>query len=784
MFINNMKTAFRNLYKQKVYSFINISGLAIGLAVFFLIFLYVVNELSYDRYHDKAERIYRLTSSINRTGNISSSAVTSSIVAPEIKKMFPEIAGAVRFEKARRPSVKFEDKHFIEENFFYSDQGIFDVFSLRLISGNPKTVLKDPNTVVVTKSTAEKYFGPEDPTGRIISVSNRGDFKITGIVEDVPGNSHFKFDFLGSYSTFGEITSPWTNQGWTYLLFPENCNISDFEPKLIEQSEKIGWFIKDIQFNIQPLTEIHLYSALSGEIEANGSIGYLYIYSVIALLILLIACFNFINLSTAMSVQRLREIGIRKTIGANRWNLIKQFFAESLMLCSITFIISLVLVELFLPVFNQLLRKPMAFNFINSPILLFGFFVIAFIVGIISGGYPAFYLSGLLPAKVLKGPSTASAGYSSQGLRRLFVIIQFAISIFLIACTIIIEKQLDFVHKKELGFNKEYVMEIPFRDSELIRKYNSFNAEIKQNSNVLSASAALSSPVRGTWSGSYKVNEDEKKEVKVNLLFVDHNYLETLNMTVVNGRNFSTEFTSDPGESVIMNETAVKVFGFEDPVGKKTGKFFGERTIVGVVKDFHVSSLHEPMTPAVLLIVPKYFRNILVRIKSENISETIGFLRTKWQEFEKNRPFEYSFIDETFDNLYKSEEKLATIFEYFSFLAIFVACLGLFGLASLITGQRTKEIGIRKVLGASVSNIVIMLTKEFNIWILCANIIAWPAAYFAMNFWLRDFAYKTGISIWIFIFASASAVLISLFTVSFQAIKASLINPVDSLKYE
>lgn len=781
MLKNYLKCAFRNIKRYKLYSFINIAGLAVGMLICILITLFVKDELSYDRYHENAGRIYRVIADYNISKGFSKSAITSAILAPALIENFPEIAHAVRFYHENRAVIQFNDKLFSEERFFFSDAAVFNVFTFPFIKGDLRTALQEPYSVVLTVETAQKYFGNDFPIGKTITLQNRGDFKVTGILHNIPHNSHFTFDFLASFATFGKIDNPWAYQGWTYIHLPEDYDAAILEEKFVTNKEELGWYSAGLQFYLQSLTSIHLHSHLSGEIEANSDIRSIYIFSLIAFFIMLIACINFMSLATARSAHQACEVGVRKVLGAQRVQLAKQFLGESLLFSFLALGVALALVEIFLPAFNRLARKPLQMDYADSWLLLLTLMFVSLLVGLVSGSYPAFFLSAFQPTQVLKGGWAGDTGRSSRIFRCSFVVIQFVISIALIISTGIIGKQLRYMHKKDLGFQKKHIVEIPIANTPLLKSYPAFKAELLKYPNILNVSAAMGSPLDGKLMDSQKINDEQ---IEVHYLLVDPDYIETLGMTLLRGRSFSKDSITDATEAVILNETAVKTFGLKDAIGKNFKIIGGKGVIIGVVRDFHSASLHEQIQPAALQILPKFYRNILVRIRPENISTTLKFLALKWREFAPHWPFEYIFLEEDFNKLYRAENSLVRIFGYFSFIAILIACLGLFGLASFTTERRIKEIGIRKVLGASVPGIVLLLSKDFTKWVLMANIIAWPIAYFVMNRWLQNFAYRINIGIGIFLLSAMAAFVIALATVSYQAVKAALANPVESLRYE
>ncbi len=800
MIKNYLKIAFRNLTRHKGYSFMNIAGLAIGMTCCLLLLLYVQDELGYDKYHEKADRIYRFVTDWESKDQTFPNALSSAPMAPQLLSDFPDIKEAVRFMQSFNDVlVTYGDKRFFEKRFFYADASVFDVFTFPLLTGNPETALADPFSVVITEEMAEKYFPDEDATGKILRVDNKNEFKITGVMQNVPFNSHFHFDFLASFSTVNsmqgaQILNSWTyNPFFTYVLLPKNYPTSELEAKFPQWVEsfvgdtlqKMGWSWRPW---LQPLTDIHLHP-LGNEIQRGSSINNVYIFSTIAFFILLIACINFMNLATARAAVRAKEVGLRKVIGANRLQLVKQFLGESLVFSFISLVIAVLLVDLLLPAFNNLTGKGIEIHYTENFALLAGFAVIALFVGLISGSYPAFFLSAFQPATVLKG--VVKSGSKSFTLRRILVVTQFAISIFLIISTIVVVNQLLFMKNKDLGLNQEQVVVIPVRENRVLQRFESVKSELLQNSSIRGAAWANRPPGTGASGSSVRLESSDSNKMKsMKFLLVDHDFLNTLEIEIAAGRGFSREFSTDANEAFVINEQAVADLGFSKP-----GEAIGERiiwaghktgTIVGVVKNFHFQPLRVFMQPLVMHISPEGLQTLLVRISPNNIPATLDFLRTKWSEFAPNWPFVYSFLDEDFNKLYGVEERFGKIFGNFTFLAIFIASLGLFGLASFTAERRTKEIGIRKILGASAAKIMVMLSGEFTTLVLLANLIAWPVAYYFMDQWLQGFSFRINLvsHLWAFAAAGFLALFIALLTVSYQAIRASLANPVEALRYE
>jgi putative ABC transport system permease protein len=786
MFRNYLKIAFRVLRRYKAYSFINIIGLAIGMATCLLLFLWVQNELSYDRYHEKAERIYRAFLQWETEGQVDRFARTPAPLGPALVNEFPDVEKAVRFGM-NRFLISYENKRFYEDVFF-ADPEVFDVFTFPLIKGDPKAVLREPHSIIISEEIKDKYFGEEDPIGKIINLDEFRDFKITGVFKIIPPNSHFRFNFLGCFRDYAaRHFDQWgMSNYWTYVLTSKNFNQDKFKEKLPDFVEKYrGKEVRykyKVTYPLQSLTSIHLHSDLRGEIEPNSDIETIYIFSAVAFFILLIACLNYINLSTARYASRAREVGLRKVVGASRRQLINQFLGESLLLSFVGLLLAVALAELFLPLFNSLSGKRLTIDYLGNFILLPGLVIIVLFVGLTAGSLPAFYLSALQPVKALKG--MLKAGSRVSWLRRSLVVSQFAISIIFIFCTITISNQLSYIRNKKLGFNKEHLVNIPIYDKDALQRYGTIKNEFLKNPRIsgVSASSYFPGKVSGYQNYWYEGMSDRENPM-ISWIPVDHDFLPTFGIELVSGRNFSRDFPSDVKGAYILNESAVKEIGWDSPLGKQF-KIIEKGTVVGVVKDFHFKSLHQEIEPLVLYLCPEYFEYFSVRISPEAIPQTLAFLKDKWQELVPNQLFQYSFLDEDFDNLYKAEMRLEKIFGIVTSLAIFIACLGLFGLAAFSAEQRTKEIGVRKVLGASVTGIIILLSREFTRWVLVANIIAWPLAYYAMSRWLQNFAYRISVGFWVFLLAAALAFMIALLTVSYQAIKAAIASPVESLRYE
>ena len=806
MLKNYLKVTLRNIGKHKAYSLINISGLAIGMAACVLILLYVQDEISFDTYHEKGANIYRVILDAAVMDQTIETTNTSAPMARVLVEEYPEVLDAIRFNEAGRVLISYEDQKFYEERFYWADSTVFDIFTFPLVQGNPKTALTKPNTVVISEDMARKYFGDDDPLGQILRYNNRGDYEITGVLQNIPHNSHFGFDFLGSFITLPRATSPvWvSNSFYTYLLLQEGYNPSNLEAKFPELVRK--YVAPQIEqaigqsydaaveaglrwgFYLENLGDIYLHSSASDQIERTGDIRYVYILSAIALIILLIACINFMNLATARSSNRAREVGLRKVMGSERSQLIWQFLGEAVLMAVIALVLAVILIWLVLPAFNNIADKVLVLE-ATTVVSMIGF---ALVVGLGSGIYPAFVLSGFQPVVVLKG--TFSSGAKRSWMRSILVVTQFAISIALLVGTGIVFQQLNFMQNKDLGFEQEQVVILPLETQEAQRSFEAFRSELIRHTGVVNAAASTGLP--GHIHNNTAFRQEGARDEDVFLaaqLSATYDYIETLGIEMVAGRDFSREFSADSA-TVIVNEAAVVQMGWdpEETIGKMlTMVGSGDdgdpdfvAQIIGVMKDFHFVSLHEEIYPMVVTFGQNNGFYLPVRIRAENVPETLSFLQEKWQAFEPAHPYRYYFLDEDFGRFYEQEERLSQIYGYFTVLAIFIACLGLFGLASFVTEQRTKEIGVRKVMGASVPGVVVMLSKEFTRLVLVATVIAFPVAYFVMDRWLQDFAYKIDLGAGVFVLSGLLALVVAWLTVSYQSIKAAVANPVDSLRYE
>jgi putative ABC transport system permease protein len=802
MFKNYFKTALRNFRKNKVFSFINIFGLAIGLTCFMLIAVFIYNELSYDKYPADAKNIYRVTLSVTGNGNVVLYPRVDVAVGEGMKNAFPEIKASARLSPASN-FVKYNDKQFKEDHLAYTDSNFLQMFSIPLIEGNEKTALVQPNSVVISKAFAKKYFGNDKALGKSLLIGlNNAPFKITGIIDKVPDNSHFHFDAFISIATFHITYATWSNVGYyTYLLLNKNADPKKLQAKfpqlvakyvvpeiqhdmgvsLAEAQKSVNTFI----FSLQPLTDIHLYSHTKYELEPNGDIQYVYIFSALALFILLLACVNFTNLSTARAVKRAREVGIRKVLGSVKKQLVFQFLSESVLFAFFAMLCAWLFIFFLLPYFNQLANKNISFRFFfqyQSILIILG---VSFLVGLLAGIYPAFFLSSFNTIKVLKGSSSQDS--QKKLLRSSLIVFQFFVSTALIIATIIVYQQLHYMQNKKLGYDKEQVLDLP--DARLLGKnQTSFKQQLLQDSRVVAATIAWSVPGSLLMDGTeiYPKNENGNgTEIHANIYHVDYDYLRTLGIHIIKGRNFSKDFATD-SDGVVINETAVNELGWtnDNAVGKTIVRSGQQQLkVVGVVADFNYASVKQKIAPLMMMLGGNS-GGLIIKIKTTDVKSFLADLKKQWDAFNPSGPLEYNFLDEQFAALYESEIRTQQIFSAFAIIAIIIASLGLFGLSAFVIEQRTKEIGIRKVLGASVQNVLLLVSKEFLLLVGIAFIISIPVTWWAMHAWLQDFAYRINISWWIFAIAGITAILIALLTVSFQAIKAAAANPVKSLRTE
>lgn len=797
-----IKTAFRNIKKNRGTSFLNISGLALGITCFVIIGLFVFSELSFDKYHSKADRIYRVALSLKLNDITYNEAALQFPAANAFKEDYPEVENTVRFYKQfERALVKYGDKKFSEERFFFADQTVFEVFDFKIIKGNSASALYNPNSVAISESMALKYFGKENPIGKTINYQNQNDFTVSAVYKDMPQNSHAHFDFLVSMDFLinywnsvngvdGRHNNWYWNGAWTYVLLNQKESAEKFANAMPEFIKK--YFPERYQnasLLIQPLTDIHLYSNLTGEIEPNGSITNIYVFSTIAVFILLIACINFINLSIAQGSDRAKEIGVRKVLGAEKPQLIMQIIGETLVASFIATAASLIFAEIVLPQFQEIFGRKLSLGLMENTDGIIFLIGIAIFVGLVSGLFPALYLSNFSPVTILK--KTIRLNFSYEILRKGLVVLQFSVSIFLIIGMGMIYKQMEFIKNKDLGFDKESVLVVKAK-ADVNNKFETFRNELLNTPGILSVAGTSDIPGSGS-NGSRFVPEGFSREnpQMLPLTFADYDFVLSLGIHLKEGRNFSKQFPADVEQAFIINEKAAENLGWKNNVIGKKIELFGPGTndiiksgfVIGVIKDYNYESLHNEVKPLVLSY-SQFHEYYLIRINKGNAADKLAAIEKIWNKFSPDWAFEAFFLDSNLDKLYQSDQRLATIVNYFGLLAIVIACLGLYGLAAFAAKKRIKEIGIRKVLGASVTGIIKLLSFDFIKLVLIANIIAFPIAFYAIKNWLEAFAYRTEIDFTIFFFASVITLFIALLTVSIQAVKASLSNPINALKYE
>jgi putative ABC transport system permease protein len=787
MFKNYIKVAVRNTLKHRGYSFINVTGLAIGMACCVVLFLYIQNELSYDRFHENSDRIYRVITQSESNGQVKRFATTSAPLGPALQSDFPEVRQTARIGN-NVFKILYQGRRYYER-LFYADPQIFDVFSFPLIAGDSRTALSQPHSLVISEKAAKKYFGDDDPVGKILNIENWNDFRITGVMRDIPSNSHLQFDFLAHFTDFvSRNLRQWgVSNYYTYALLSKGFSPSEFERKIPDFVEKYrGKEIRDVyrvRYVLQALTRIHLHSHLLLEISPNNDINNVAVFVLVAVLILLIACFNYLNLSTARYTLRAKEIGMRKVIGAKRIQIISQFMGETLILSWIAVCLALVLIELFLPVFNSIAGSELKAGYFQNPVLILFLIGIVLLVNLISGIYPAHKISTFQPTRALKG--NIREGVKTPTMRKILVVGQFAVSGIFLITTAVLFRQLNYVKNAELGFDKEHVVMIPIKEVEILKKRKILKQEFLKNPGVLSACASSFFPGRKMWYQSYWYEGAQDRGGMIHWIAVDPDFLETFGIELLSGRNFAEDLPADSHGANLINEAAAKKIGWALPIGKQFEIIgIGKGSIIGVVKDFHFFSLHQQIEPLALAIYPEGYEFFSVRIRPDSVSKTLAYLGDTWKKFAEEQPFEYSFLDQDYDKLYVTESRLVKIFGSTVLLSVLIACLGLFGLASFTIERRTKEIGIRKVLGAPVANLFLLLSKEFAYCVLTANLISWPVGYFFMTRWLRNFAYRTDIGLFPFLQAAFLALVIGLFTISYQTIKTALANPAEVLRYE
>ena len=794
MLKNYLKIAYRTLVRQKGYTFINVAGLAVGVACCLLIGLFVWSELSFDHFHERAERIYRVVKVADEGEGVEASANMPAPMGPALVADLPGVEAAVRLtSKQYRALVQQGANRLYESGLVYADSNLFDVFSFRLIEGDPATALQRPYTVVLSERMARKYFGSEQPVGKTLTLEDEHAYEVTGIIEDAPEGSSIRYDFIGSFATqYAEQRQMMVemNEGWsmssfsTFLLLREGASAAEVEaklPALLKTYTDASWVVKPT-YRLEPLTRLHLYAQAPNDLGPSGDVRYVHLFSGIALLILLLAGANYINLATARATRRAREVGVRKAAGAGQGQLVRQFLGESLLLCALAVTLGFGLAHAALPLFDVLIATSLEARRLTHPLFLTAVAALTVLLGVGAGAYPALLLAHFRTTDVLKGGGSKAGGTRfRQGL----VVFQFAVSVALLVGALGVWQQLNYVQTTRLGLEKEQRVAISARGAiGSMEKAQTFKQELLQHAAITQAS--VTNAVPALWGARVSVEaEDVEEEPMVHLYGVDADFLQTLGIKLKAGRGFSDVRGTDAELAALLNETAVRALGWSDPIGKEV--VFGgnqARTVVGVVEDFHFASMRSEIEP--VLIVPPVWgvSHVVVAIRPGHAGEALDAMRETWAAFEPTYPLDYVFLDDAFARLYEAEQRVARVFSIFFALAIGIACLGLFGLIAFAAEQRTKEIGIRKVLGASVTSVVALLSKDFVKLVLIAFLIATPVAYLAMRWWLEDFAYRIDLGVGLFALAGALVLLVALLTVGYHAVRAARADPVESLRYE
>ena len=788
MLKNYLKIAYRNMLRQKGYSLINITGLSLGMACCMLLLLWVQDEMSFDKFHEKADTIYRVELDLPRSNGVSHTRLTSYPLGGAIQEYIPEVKYAARFATTSGLLIRYENKIFSEDEIRAVDPSFLQIFTFPMISGNPETALNQTYSILITEELAVKYFGTDDPLGKTMTINNKYDFTVTGVMKNVPANSTITFDMLVPLEflkDLGEYYDHWRSLNChTWVELYPNSPPTPVNSKIEELLEKNDprttsrW-----EFSLMPVTDINLYGFANAFTQINGKIQSVYIFSVLAGLVLIIACINFMNLSTARSSKRALEVGLKKVVGARRRQIIVQFYGESILTTFIAFLISLVLFWTILPIFNDLSAKDFTVHSILNLTFIMSFLCVTFITGVLSGSYPALYLSSFQPVKVLAGRSRSSR--ENGRFRRFLVVTQFCLSIIAIVGTLVVYQQLEYMRNKNLGYDKEQLIYLPLR-GDTRQSYSVFKDQLLKDSRIIRITGARQRPTAfgSKISGVDWVGKDPDSQISLGYTSVDYDFVETMQIELKEGRPFSKNIVTDASNAFLVNEEVAYLMGGNSVIGKRLSALGIDGRIIGVMKNFHYQSVKNKIEPFILFVQPSQVEYAIVRLQKGDLPSSLNFMKSTWLTLFPAYPFEYSFIDDDFAKAFRADQRMGTILKYTTIITIFIACLGLFGLAAFMAEKRTKEIGIRKTLGASVSGITVMLTKEFVKWVVMANIIALPIAYFLMDQWLQDYAYPITMDWRIFFMALSISIIIATLTVSYQSVKCALTNPIDSLKYE
>ncbi|HLP72126.1 MAG TPA: ABC transporter permease [Bacteroidales bacterium] len=790
MIRNLLRTAVRHLSKHPGYTVLNLLGLTLGITSALFLIIYVSDEISYDRYHEKADRIYRVSSHISERDDDFTWIVAQIPFGPQAAQDYPEIQSFVRFIPFQRVLCKNGEIEYNEEDFFYTDSTLFDIFTYKVLKGDVKPAMTDPNKIVLTKKIASRYFGNSDPVGKTLIAGDRT-FEVTGVIEDVPSNSHFRFDAVASRNNLPKQMGSWGNFGVsTYLLFPENFDVKTFETKMQGMYERymkqiFGPVSVTVQYILEPIKKIHLYSTNANEPEPTGSVVYVKIFAIVAIFLIMIAAMNYMNLSTARSAGRAREVGLRKVVGSRRNLLISQFLAESVVLVIISLILSIALLAALLPKFNLLAGKSFGMQVIFSPAILASLLIIIIIAGVVGGSYPAFFLSKFKPVNVLKGEVTK--GSAGSTFRKILVMIQFTVSVAMIICTLVVFRQLKYMKTADQGFDQQNIISLEFNDRAMSRKYQSFKGALQGTPGIVHVTATDTPVGEGSAKLLFNVETDQGMASRgINFAIVDHDFIETMGIKMLKGRDFEQDMPSDTLQGVVVNETFVKRMGWADPIGKKIeagNESVLRARVIGVMQDYHQTGMYNEIE-SLLLAYRTVLPVVYIKLDGTNNAEAITAIEKQWKEFFPGQPFTYTYLTERFNRQFEADEKRGFVFELFTILAIFIACLGLFGLASYMVEQRTKEIGIRKVYGADEMTVLRLISRDFLL-LVCAGIaVAIPIAYYFMGNWLENYVYRTTIGIGVIVLAALVTIVLTFLTISFKAYQAAVMNPANSIRTE
>jgi putative ABC transport system permease protein len=806
MIKNHLVIAWRGFRKNKTYSALNVLGLAAGMAVFILIMLFVRTELSYDRYHANARNIYRVIKEDPGNYYLGSNvfAVTPPALAPALARDFPEVQAATRIDDSSNVLISVGEKNIVEKKIHWTDPQTFEIFSFPVVRGGGAAALRDPFAVLLSEREARRLFGDGDPVGRTIILHTQHtqdrafDFRVAGVFRDMPANSHFVMDIVAPFETLAKVEdidlSRWGNNShYTYVLLKDGADPQALDAKLPAFLNKYAsgqtWTHQGqiSRFFLQPLTRIHLHSRANFELAPTGDARFVLLFASIAVLVLVIACVNYMNLATARSLKRAKEVGLRKVVGAARGQLIRQFLGDSLVLTFIALVLAAGIVLAVLPAFRTFVEREIVFNPLRDVGLLPGLILLAAVVGAVAGSYPAFFISAFQPVAALKG--TGASKTTGRGLRNALIVFQFAASITLIICTVGVRSQLSYIRNRDMGYQRDQIVVLSPKGG-LRKDIEAFKTELRRNPAVLGVSTSSCLPDNVTSSTiAFWPGKPESVEIPIYVLEADYDFVDLYGLSVAQGRNFSRDYPSDAGGAFLINESARRALGWDDPIGREFGRKgrndkSAEGKIVGVIKDFNMHSLHLPIMPLYISFDPDRVNRVSVKIRGEGIPASLAFIRRSWERFSPEYPFEYSFFDEIFDRAYRVERRLGAVFSAFAALAVFIACLGLLGLASFTAEQKTREIGIRKVLGASSPGIIVMLSREFMKWVIAANLVAWPVGYFAMRTWLGNFAYRTSLTLPMFLGAALAAFLIAAVVIWAQTYRIASANPASSMRHE